>query len=63
MKRDDSRVCIVRVGGANCDAETKRAFDELGVSADIVHLNELVRSRNLLDYNVLVFPGGFSYGD
>jgi phosphoribosylformylglycinamidine synthase I len=63
LKRGAIRVCIVRVGGTNCDAETKRAFDELGAKADIVHLNELVRSRNLLDYNILVFPGGFSYGD
>ena len=53
----------MRVGGTNCDAETQRAFQELGVQAEIRHLNELVKQRNLLDYQVLVFPGGFSYGD
>lgn len=63
MKKDDIRVCIARVGGTNCDAETKRAFDDLGVKAGIVHLNELVRKRNLLEYSALIFPGGFSYGD
>jgi phosphoribosylformylglycinamidine synthase len=26
-------------------------------------LNELLKHKNLLDYQVLVFPGGFSYGD
>ncbi len=63
MKREDIRVCIARVGGTNCDAETKRALDDLGVQASVVHLNELVSKSNLLDYDALVFPGGFSYGD
>ena len=63
MKREDVSVCIVRVGGTNCDSETKRAFDDLGVRAEIVHLNEIVRKRNLLDYDALVIPGGFSHGD
>ena len=63
MKLDEIRVCILRVGGTNCDAETKRAFQELGARAEVVHLNDLRRSGNLLDYHVLVFPGGFSYGD
>ncbi len=53
----------MRVGGTNCDAETERAFRELGVQAETRHLNELVKQRNLMDYHVLVFPGGFSYGD
>ena len=63
MKVEEIRVCVMRVGGTNCDAETKRAFDELGVNADINHLNEIVKKASLLDYNALVFPGGFSYGD
>lgn len=63
MRKEQIRVCILRVGGTNCDAETKRAFKDLGVKAEIVHLNQIVKKRNLLDYDVLVFPGGFSYGD
>lgn len=63
MKREEIRVCIMRVGGTNCDAETKRAFEDLGIKAEIVHLNEIVKRGNLLDYSALVFPGGFSYGD
>ncbi len=63
MKKEEIRVCIMRAGGTNCDAETKRAFDDLGVKAEIVHLNEMVKKGNLLDYSALVFPGGFSYGD
>jgi len=63
MKLEEIKVCILRVGGTNCDAETQRAFEDLGVKAEIVHLNEIVRNRSLLDYHALVFPGGFSYGD
>ena len=63
MKAEEIRVCVMRVGGTNCDAETKRAFDELGAKAEVLHLNEAVKKRNILDYNALVFPGGFSYGD
>jgi len=63
MKLEEIRVCILRVGGTNCDAETKRAFEDLGVKAEVVHLNDVVKNRSLLDYHALVFPGGFSYGD
>jgi len=63
MQSQEIRVCILRVGGTNCDAETKRALDDSGVKAEIVHLNDLVARKNLLDYALLVFPGGFSYGD
>jgi len=63
MRQSEVKICVLRVGGTNCDAETKRAFDDLGVEAKIVHYNELVKKRNLLEYHALVFPGGFSYGD
>lgn len=63
MKAEEIRVCVMRVGGTNCDAETKRAFNELGAKADVLHFNEVVKGECLLDYNALVFPGGFSYGD
>jgi phosphoribosylformylglycinamidine synthase I len=63
VKAEDVRVCVMRVGGTNCDAETKRALDDVGVKADVVHLNEVVKKTSLLNYNALVFPGGFSYGD
>ena len=63
MNQSEVKICVLRVGGTNCDAETKRAFNDLGVKAEIVHFNELAKNRNLLDYSGLVFPGGFSYGD
>lgn len=63
MNRKEIKVCVLRVGGTNCDAETARAFRELGVQAEAKHAKELVEHRNLLKYDVLVLPGGFSYGD
>jgi len=63
MNQEEIKVCIMRVGGTNCDAETQRAFLELGVYAETLHINELIKRKNLLDYQVLVFPGGFSFGD
>jgi len=63
VKRGEIRVCVLRVGGTNCDSETRRSFEALGVRAEVVHVNEIVKKRNLLEYDVLVFPGGFSYGD
>ncbi|MFQ5710386.1 MAG: phosphoribosylformylglycinamidine synthase subunit PurQ [Candidatus Geothermarchaeales archaeon] len=63
MRREDVRVCILRVEGTNCDAETKRALEDLGVRAEVVHINEVVKRKNLLDYDALILPGGFSYGD
>jgi phosphoribosylformylglycinamidine synthase I len=53
----------MRVGGTNCDSETQRAFQELGVQAETLHLNELIKRGSLMNYQVLVFPGGFSFGD
>jgi len=63
MKREDIKVCVLRVGGTNCDTETRRSFSALGVQAEVKHVNEVVKKGNLLDYSALVFPGGFSYGD
>lgn len=63
MKHGEIHVCILRVGGTNCDAETKRAFQKSGMKAEVVHFNQLVKQRGLLDYDVLIIPGGFSHGD
>jgi phosphoribosylformylglycinamidine synthase subunit PurQ / glutaminase len=50
--------------GLNSEAETKEVLTRAGMGADIVHINDLIDGRyNLLDYRLLVFPGGFSYGD
>jgi phosphoribosylformylglycinamidine synthase I len=63
MKRDEIKVCVLRVGGTNCDAETQRALAELKVHAETVRAKEMAKRGNLLDYSALILPGGFSYGD
>ncbi|MDD1723739.1 MAG: phosphoribosylformylglycinamidine synthase subunit PurQ [Methanospirillum sp.] len=50
--------------GINSEMETKEALVRAGMEADIVHINDLIyRTRLMTDYRLLVFPGGFSYGD
>ena len=63
MKRSEIRVLLLRAPGTNCDGETARSFRDLGVKIELVQTQKVFRDKNLLDYNVLVFPGGFSYGD
>jgi phosphoribosylformylglycinamidine synthase len=53
----------MRVCGTNCDEETRQAFNALGVKADIIHVRKIIKRRSLLEYQGLVFPGGFAYGD
>ncbi len=50
--------------GLNTEDETKAAFESVGATADIVHVNDLIAKPSLLDKaQIVVFPGGFSYGD
>src|SRR5262245_57237867 len=57
-------VLILRAPGTNCDAETQFAFEQAGATAERVHVNRLrEQSRLLHDCQILVIPGGFSYGD
>lgn len=50
--------------GLNCEEETKFAFEKVGGLADIVHINDLITKPKILsEYKILVFPGGFSFGD
>ena len=50
--------------GLNCEEETKFAFESVGGVAEIVHINDLiVKPKMLSEFQILAFPGGFSYGD
>ncbi|MFH0835645.1 MAG: phosphoribosylformylglycinamidine synthase I [Candidatus Micrarchaeota archaeon] len=58
------KACILTGFGINCDYETAAAFVKAGARAERVHLNDLIaRSKQLEDFEILAFPGGFSYGD
>ena len=50
--------------GINSEMETQEVLARAGMNSDIVHINDLIAGQNrLLEYRLLVFPGGFSYGD
>ena len=50
--------------GINSEMETREVLSRAGMDADIVHINDLIAGRvRLAEYRLLVFPGGFSYGD
>jgi len=70
MKRGDIRVGVLRIEGTNSEEESAACFRRLGAQAELVHLKQFLRQdtwpgeeRNLSDYHVLFFPGGFSAGD
>ena len=57
-------VLILRTPGTNCDAETAFAFEQAGARCERLHINTLRESpQRLHDAQILVLPGGFSYGD
>jgi phosphoribosylformylglycinamidine synthase len=57
-------ILIVHAPGTNRDGEAARACELAGGAPEIVHINQLRRGdRRFADYQGLLLPGGFSYGD
>ncbi|HMB96378.1 MAG TPA: phosphoribosylformylglycinamidine synthase subunit PurQ, partial [Tepidisphaeraceae bacterium] len=57
-------VLILRTAGTNCDAEAAHAFELAGARSVYLHINRLLENpRQLEQFQILAFPGGFSYGD
>ncbi|MBX3390061.1 MAG: phosphoribosylformylglycinamidine synthase subunit PurQ [Phycisphaeraceae bacterium] len=55
---------VIRAPGTNCDQEMCRAFQLAGATPELMHLDALVRDPSrLAGYQLIGFPGGFSYGD
>ena len=64
MKNSDPRALVLRAPGINCDRETAQACRLVSFETDLLHINHLLKTpERLLDYHLLVIPGGFSYGD
>ncbi len=58
------RVFVLRAAGVNCEVETVHAWELAGARAQVVHINALRENPGqLIDYQILTIPGGFSYGD
>ncbi len=50
--------------GINCEEEMAAAYELAGADAQIVHLSDVFADRiSIHDYQILNFPGGFSFGD
>jgi len=58
------RTLILRAPGTNCNEETDYAFRKAGAETSQAHVNQLIRrDKRLADYQIMVIPGGFTYGD
>jgi phosphoribosylformylglycinamidine synthase subunit PurQ / glutaminase len=54
------KVSVLQFPGTNCEYDTQYAFEQLGANVEIVWHKE----KNIPeDTDLLVIPGGFSYGD
>ena len=53
------KVSVIVFPGTNCDRDTKWAFEKIGANVEFVWHNE----HNLKNPDLVVLPGGFSYGD
>lgn len=59
-----AKVLVLAGYGLNCEEETLHAFEHVGMSGAIRHINDVIESpKELEEYQVLALPGGFSYGD
>ncbi|KPK84678.1 MAG: phosphoribosylformylglycinamidine synthase [Phycisphaerae bacterium SM23_33] len=58
------RAIVLRAAGTNCDKESEYALALAGFQAERVHVFRVMEDPALLDkYQLLMVPGGFSYGD
>ena len=58
------KALVITGYGINCEEEMTAAYRQAGAEADIVHLNDIFLEKySIHDYDILNFPGGFSFGD
>ena len=58
------KTLILRAPGINRDEETALAFQQAGAETQLATINQVARAAfRFADYQVIVFPGGFAYGD
>jgi phosphoribosylformylglycinamidine synthase len=56
-----ARVAVLQFPGVNCEAETVRALERAGLSAELFRWTRT--AGELAGYDAFVLPGGFSYQD
>ena len=58
------KVMVLAGEGINCEVESARAFEAVGAEATIVYIQEWKQKPEIIrEFQILVLPGGFSYGD
>lgn len=58
------KVLVLTGYGINCEEEEAFAFEWAGGEPQIVHINDVIDGKvKMKDFQILVFPGGFSFGD
>lgn len=58
------KALVITGFGINCEEEMAAAYRLAGAESKIVHLNDiLVEGFSIHDFDILNFPGGFSFGD
>lgn len=58
------RVLIVVGCGFNCEAESRYAWEKAGAEVSLAHFNDVLSNpKMLLNFQGLMFIGGFSFGD
>ena len=60
MSSCSKKVAVVQFPGTNCEYDTKYAFEKLGACVEIVWHEEKTLPEHI---DLVVVPGGFSYGD
>jgi phosphoribosylformylglycinamidine synthase len=59
-----AKVMVLSGYGLNCEEESLHAFERAELKGTIRHINDLIDApQELNDTQILVVPGGFSYGD
>lgn len=59
MTDEDVNVGIIRFPGTNCDRDIEYAVNLVGAKSEYINWNR----KDLSDIDVVIIPGGFSYGD
>ncbi len=55
MEIDKPRVIILRTAGTNCSYETAYALKKAGADVDLIHVNQLMKEKGLLDsYQIFI---------
>ncbi|MDZ7830216.1 MAG: phosphoribosylformylglycinamidine synthase subunit PurQ [Desulfobacterales bacterium] len=64
IKKQDINALVLCGYGLNCDLETAHALELAGAHAKRVHINSVIDgSVDLSNFQLMVFVGGFSWGD